>query len=294
MVCAECLLTTHKDHEYSELEDARKGLETELKELAELSVEAKEGYLEHLKKLSKVEGEMVKYTRCVTDRVNKIFDAITASVKAKRNEVLQTMSERLKEIQSEKEFMEINLPKIDNFNQLTDCIHKYETSTATVMATQGIKVMERLIDISSEGVILGQKLMPFWSRSSEGLHVPLDEFFKFGGPWPPLRFDPDPIELKEAVCVQGGIRSFNFTVSLESKGPHGLQLMFPTSCSLDVEVCKSNTYGTVKVTSEKQGVWDVKVNFDLKKEEKKKEENIIVRCTVFDMTEEITYTINCF
>ena len=298
MACAECLLTTHKDHEYSKLEDARQGLEAEFKELAELSVEVEEIYSEHLKKLSKVEGEMAKYTRCMTDIVDKMFDAIKASVETQRNEALQTMSERLKEIQSEKEFMEVNLPKINDFNQLADCIHEYESSTAMTKAIQGIKVMERLMDISKGEVLLFQKMMPFWSLGSENLpihfQVPLDKFFKLGEAWPPLQFDPDPDKVMEVFVFDGCVNSAVFTVSLKSEGPHGLQLMFPTSCSLDVEVCKSNAHGTkfpIKVRSEKQGVWKVVVDLNEEKEKEKEKDKIIIRCTLFDVTEEITYTI---
>ena len=308
MVCAECLLTTHKDHQYSTLEEARQGLETKFKELADLSVTKKEEFLEYFEKLSKVEGEMVESTQRMKNIVNKTFDAIAASVEAQRNEALQTVSQRLKEIQAEKDLMEVSLAQIDSFTQFADRIDECETITSYMaMATQGIKLMERLKGIScNKKDILGQKLMPIWSQSSENLHVPLDKLFKLGRPR--LRFDPEP---DSVVFVHDD--SIYFTVSLESEG---FQLMFATSlelskCSLNVDVHYAN--GTksfpVKVTSEKQGVWDVQVDIDEEEEEEEEEaekeegkedeeedeedaeKKVVVQCTVFDVTEGITYTI---
>ena len=330
MVCAECLLTIHKDHKYGTLEEARQSLETKFKELADLSVTKKEEFLEYSEKLSKVEGEMAESTQRMKDVVKKTFDAIAASVEAQRNEALQTVSQRLKEVQLEKELMEISLAQIDSFTRFAARIDECETTTSyTAMATQGIKLMERLKGISDKKDILDQKLMPIWLRGSENLHVPLDKLFKLGRP--PLRFDPEPDSI---VVVDDN--SIYFTVSLESEG---LQLMFATSlelskCSLDVEVryAKGTKLFPVKVTSEKQGVWDVKVDIDEEEEEEEKEDEeeeegkedeeeeeeedeeeeeeaekegkedeeedeenpekkVVVQCTVFDVTEKITYTI---
>ena len=324
MVCAECLLTTHKDHKYSTLEEARQNLETKFKELADLSVTKKEEFLEYFEKLSKVEGEMAESTQRMKDVVKKTFDAIAASVEAQRNEALQTVSQRLKEVQSEKELMEISLAQIDSFTRFAARIDECETTTSyTAMATQGIKLMERLKGISDKKDILDQKLMPIWSQSSENFHVPLDKLFKLGRP--PLQFYPEP----DSIVVVDDNSILDFTVSLESEG---LQLMFATSlklskCSLDVKVryAKGTKSFPVKVTSEKQGVWDVKVDFDEEEEEEGKEDEeeageedeeeeeeedekegkedeeedeedqekkVVVQCTVFDVTEEITYTID--
>ena len=110
---------------------------------------------------------MVEFTQRMKNIVNKTFDAIAASVEAQMNEALQTVSQKLKEVQSEKEFMEVSLTQIDSFTQFSACIDECETSTSyTAMATQGIKLMERLKGISDKKDILDQKLMPIWSRSS--------------------------------------------------------------------------------------------------------------------------------
>ena len=81
-------------------------------------------------------------------RVNNVFDGIVASVEAQRNEALQSVSQGVKEIWSQKEMIEVSLAQLDSFTRFADHTSKCTTNTSYVaMASQGIKLMERLKDI---------------------------------------------------------------------------------------------------------------------------------------------------
>ena len=56
LVCAECLLREHNDHQYSLAEEARHTLETRIKELAGLVTEKKQEFSDYLEKASEAEG----------------------------------------------------------------------------------------------------------------------------------------------------------------------------------------------------------------------------------------------
>ena len=183
MVCAECLLMAHKDHKYNTLEEARQSLETKLKELVGLAVTKKTEFSEYLQKLCKAESEATESTEHMTSVVNKAFDAIIASVEAQRNEALQCVSPEVKEIWSQKELMEVSLAQTNSFTRFVDHTNKCSSSTSYVaMATQGIKLMERLKDTRGDEDALEQKPVYIWSQRGERLRIPLDKVFKLGRP----------------------------------------------------------------------------------------------------------------
>ena len=220
MVCSECLLMTHKDHKYSTLEEAQQSLETRLNELAGLAMTKKTEFSEHLQKLCKAESEATESTEHMTSAVNKAFDAIAASVEAQRNEALQHVSRGVKEIWSQKELMEVSLAQINSFTRFVDRTNKCSSSTSYVaMATQGIKLMERLKDTRGDEDALEQKPVCIWSQHGESINVPLDKVFKLGRP--SFIFTPAPGSHFSDDDLSSHIV---FTVSLDRKS---LQLIYP-------------------------------------------------------------------
>ena len=298
MVCAECLLTTHKDHKYSTLEEARQSLETKLKEMADLAVTKKTEFSEHLHKLCKAESEATESVEHMTSVVNKAFDAIVASVEAQRNKALLSVSPGVKEIWSQKELIEISLAQIDSFTRFVDRTNKCSSSTSFVaMATQGIKLMERLKDTHGNEDALEQKPIYIWSQCGENINVPLDKVFKIG--LLPLKFTPAPGSL--CVPTTGHI---TITVALEP-----LQLLYPeasldlTNAKLAVDVCITTPIGknsrSTIVINKSLGLWEVNVYgiglSSSKMEETHPRNTINAKCRVlvFDAVvsyEEITYT----
>ena len=190
LVCPECLLGAHKGHEYVIVSKARSRLVTKMQELAGIVVEKKSEFSEYLEKANKAEGKALEYSELMKSKVNNVFDGIVASVEAQRNEALQSVSQGVKEIWSQKEMMEVSLAQLDSFTRFADHTHKCITDASYVaMATQGIKLMERLRDIRGDEQALVHKMLSI-GCSDAPLHVSLDKVFALGHP--SVKFSPDP------------------------------------------------------------------------------------------------------
>ena len=193
LVCSECLLGSHKDHQFSFVDEARHSLETKIEELGSLVLKKKEEFSEHLVKLDKVENNVLEHSEFMKTKVNDVFDGIVASVEAQRNEALHSVSQGVKEIWSRKEMAEVSLAQLDSFTRFADQTHKCTTDASyAAMATQGIKLMERLKNTHGDEGVLDYEKIPLGSQCSEGpLHVPLDKVFTLGKPLS-LNFSPAP------------------------------------------------------------------------------------------------------
>ena len=115
LVCSECILMSHRYHKYSTTEEARHNLEIKMEELTSLAVTKKEEFSDYLKKVKIIEDEAMECTEDMKSAVNKTFDAITALVEAQRNEALQSVSQGVKKIWSQKNMMEVRIAQVDSF-----------------------------------------------------------------------------------------------------------------------------------------------------------------------------------
>ena len=193
LVCAECLVREHSDHQYSLAKETRHALEKRIKEWAGLVTEKKQEFNEYLEKASEAEGKALEYSELMKSEVNNVFDGIVASVEAQRNEALQSVSQGVKEIWSQKEMMEVSLAQLDSFTRFAENTHKCETDVA--MAAQSVKLMERLKDIHGdekaldEEKIKPQVLGPHCSK--DHLNIRLHTIFGLGQPLM-FKFSPAP------------------------------------------------------------------------------------------------------
>ena len=219
LVCAECLVREHKDHQYSLAEEARHTLETRIKELAGLVTRKKQEFSDYLGKANKAEGKALEYSELMKSKVNNVFDGIVASVEAQRNEALQSVSQGVKEIWSQKEMMEVSLAQLDSFTRFAGHTHKCKTDVA--MAAQSFKLMERLKDIhGDENALYEEKInsqahlvshcsmdhLNFRLHTVFGLGQPL--MFKFSpAPGTQIRKDSWSYTVRVKVSLEvGGIR----------------------------------------------------------------------------------------
>ena len=222
LVCSECLLVgTHKDHEYSLVEEARHSLETEMEELVSLVDYKKEEFSEYLVKASKAESEALEYSELMKSEVDNVFDGIVASVEAQRNEALQSVSEEVKEIWAQKEMVEVSLAQLDSFTRFVDHTHKCTNNTSYVaMATQGIKLMERLKDTHGDESALDCEKMIIGSVLPHTLYA-LDQ--------PSLKFSP-----RSGSTVHNIDGKVTLTVSLRAS-------RFPVNSQALRERCQLNS-----------------------------------------------------
>ena len=195
LVCSECIIEAHKNHNYSSAKEARPVLETKMKELAGLVTEKKQEFSEYLKKANEAEGKALEYSELMKSEVNNVFDGIVASVEAQRNEALQSVSQEVKEIWSQKEMMEVSLAQLGSFTKFADHTHKCVTDTSYIaMAAQGVKLMQRLKDIHGDEYILNQKKLVLGSKP-----LPLEKVFALGQP--SLEFSP---KSGSSISVESG------------------------------------------------------------------------------------------
>ena len=168
-------------------------MKIKLKELASLVVVKKKEFGEYLEKAGKAEGKAREHNELMKSEVNNVFDGIVASVEAQRNEALQSVSQGVKEIWSQKVMVEVSLAQLDSFTRFADHTHKCMTSTGyAAMATQGIKLMERLKDTHGDESVLDFKIVPLRSQCREG-PLPLPNVFTLGQAQPlSLKFSPAP------------------------------------------------------------------------------------------------------
>ena len=207
LVCPECLLVgSHKDHKYSLVEEARHSLESKMEELVSLAATKKEEFSEYLEKASKAEDKALEHSELMKSEVNNVFDCIEASVKAQRNDALQSVSKRVKEIWAQKEMVEVSLAQLDSFTRFADRTHQCLTDADYVaMAILGIKLMEQLKNTYGDEDVLAYKFMAMGSLCSMGMRVPLDEVFTVRGQ-PSLQFVP----VSESNIGINNAQFFNF------------------------------------------------------------------------------------
>ena len=233
LVCSDCLLTgSHAGHEHSLVDEARRSLETGVKELGSLVKEKNEEFSNYLEKANKAEGKALEYSEHMKCEVNNVFDGIVASVEAQRNEALQSVSQGVKEIWSQKEMMEVSLAQLDSFTRFVDHTHKCTTDASFVsMATQCIKLMSQIKNVKGDETALNRNMvaiLPLCRNEEDSpLHVVLKELFILGRP--SLFFVSSP---GESRIVNG--RKVSMVVALTVGGELISSKYLREKCSLNV------------------------------------------------------------
>ena len=232
LVCAECILMAHRYHKYSTAEEARHNLEIKMEELASLAVTKKEEFNDYLKKVKIVENEAIECSEYARSAVNRLFDVIADVIEMQRNKALQSVSEGVKKIWSQKNMMEVRIAQVDSFVRFVDHTHKCTTSTSYVaMATQAIRLIEELKDAHGDEDTLDYKMVTIGAPLH--LSVPLDGVVKLGQPM--FEFTP----ASGSRIILSSKRSISVTVSLKVQGlPILLSIPFKT---LDVKA-RQNSY----------------------------------------------------
>ena len=256
LVCSACLLLgSHKDHQFSSVEEARPSLETKMEEMTTLVEEKKKEFSEYLEEGEKVEGRVLEYSEAMKTKVNNVFDSIVASVEAQRNEALQCVSRGAKDIWAQKELMGVSLAQLDSFTRFADRTRNCTMDVSYVaMATQGIKLMEQLKDIRGDEKTLNQKTLVIITLGSDEryLHVPLHEVFVLGQPALKFSYTPGSVVVEDPIDNED--QTVTMLVSLFVKGQPVCSKSLREKCDLIVSMyqreCKSNPEPSSTCTSE--------------------------------------------
>ena len=293
-VCSECLLGTHKDHKYSMAEEARHSLETKMEELASLVENKKEEFSKYLVKASKAESEALEYSELMETKVNNVFDGIVVSVEAQRNEALQCVSQGVKEIWAQKEMLEIGLLQLDSFTRFADHTHKCTTDASYLgMATQGIKLMQRLEDTHGDESILDQKKMVIVPLicDEEPLNVPLSELFVLGQP--SLKFSPAPYST--ISCPSSGFAEIKFLVSFMVGRRMVISETLRKKYNLEVTAYIAETTFANDVDPSSNGAVNIVISYNQEIEEKAINRSFVLcSAELIDFNWKVTASVNCF
>ena len=227
LVCSECLLGSHRDHDYSLAEKARHSLKSKMKDLAGSVENKKKEFNWYLEKASEAEGKTLEYSELMKSEVNNVFDGIVASVEAQRDEALQSVSQGMKEIWSQKELMEVSLSQLDSFTRFADYTHKCTTDTSYVaMASQSVKLMEQVKNTHGNEATLSQNMISIVPLMSPS-HVRLNEMFVLGRL--SLNFSPAPCSTIK--CPRSGIEDIVLIVSFMVDGQSVSSQMLRERCN---------------------------------------------------------------
>ena len=295
LVCAECYMTTHRYHQYITAEEARHNLEIKMKELASLAVTKKEEFSHYLRKAKLVEDKVLQYTDHMKSAVNKTFDAIAASVEMQRNEALQSVSQGVKTICSQKNMMEIIIAQLDSFIQFANHGHKSTASSSYVsMATHAIRLVEDLKYAHGDKGALDYKMVAIGAQSGKDplrLSVPLDGVIKLGQPM--LEFTP-----ASGSLTMSPQRSVRIKVSLKVQG---LPIVLPAphkEYNLDVKARRNGATvcSSVKLLqSQDELSWEVVVQLPMEGAGGYRGNKLTISCSMTRKIEinpsEVTYTI---
>ena len=233
LVCSECLVEDHGDHQYSKVNEVRHRLETKMKEFEISAVKKKEEFSEYLKKVQEAESKALECSECIKLKVNSMFDGIVALVNTQRNEALQRALLGVKKIWSQEDMAKITLAKIDSFTRFSDRSHRCTNDASYVaMAIQGIKLMEQLKDTHADEGALDHKKEYIWSGISEG--ISLDNLLQMGKP--SLKFTPAPgtIEIGSIfqLCIEVAVMVEDLPI---------ISQKLRESCKLDVKYMYAGT-----------------------------------------------------
>ena len=232
-VCCDCLLLAHKDHQYSTVADARLTLGERLEASAILVSSKKEEFEAYLEELKKIETTEMESSERMKVEVDKIFDAIVAAVEAQRNEALQTVSQRLKEIWAQKELIEVSLAQLDSFTRFTDHTKQCFTDSVYVsMATQGMKLMEQLKGCHGNKGMLEHQFPAIGSQSLDGpLNISLGSVFQ-------LSHQPS-VKLTPPEEAEFDSEETRITISLEVGGLPVSFMTHTEGCELHAQLVRS-------------------------------------------------------
>ena len=287
LICSECVVEDHECHQYSKVNDARRGLEKKMKEFATLAAKRQEEFSEYLEKLQKAEKKAQECSEIIEAKVNSLFDGFVASVEAQRNLALQNTSQGVKKVWSQKELAEVILAQLKSFTRFTDRTHKCTTDARYVaMAAQGIKAMKQLKDTHPDETSLEHKNENIWLGISEV--ISLDSLLRLGKP--SLKFIPS----SGTISIDTVFETRIDVVAMVEDLPI-ISEQLRESCELDVKYTYIGTNEELTPRVEQARGRELSWIITLDKQDiiKRQYPKVIIRCALTgDLTietEEVTY-----
>ena len=149
VVCRDCTLLDHRQHDYMFAEDARKEVESKVKALSDAVGEKLQWYNANLKEIEKVERSAVDYSEVLKADINTFFDNLARSVEARRQQLLMQAEAEgqndMKQVWADKNFHETTISRISSVFNLINKAHKCTSDVKMILtALQGIQQLTQI------------------------------------------------------------------------------------------------------------------------------------------------------
>ena len=149
VVCRDCTLVDHRQHDYMFAEDARKTIERRIKVLGDEVAQKFQRYKANLREIERVERSAVGYSEVLKADINMFFDNLARSVEARRQQLLMTAEgegqKDMKQIWADKNFHETAISQISSIFDLIDKARKCTSDVEMILtALQGIRQLTQI------------------------------------------------------------------------------------------------------------------------------------------------------
>ena len=149
LLCRDCVLVDHRQHEYVFVEDARKRIEGKVTALYS-AVSAKLNlYQDNLTEIKKVEISATGYSEVLKANINGYFDKLVQSIEARRSQLLKEAElecqKDLKQIWADKTFHQTTISQISSVFNLIQKARKCTSDVEMLLTSlQGIQQLKQL------------------------------------------------------------------------------------------------------------------------------------------------------
>ena len=149
VVCRDCTLVDHRQHDYMFAEDARKTIESRVKVLGDEVAKKFQRYKTNFREIEKVERSAVGYSEVLKANINTFFDNLARSVEARRQQLLMMAEAEgqkdMKQIWADKNFHETAISQMSSVFDLIGKARKCTSDVEMILtALQGIRQLTQI------------------------------------------------------------------------------------------------------------------------------------------------------
>ena len=149
LICRDCTLVEHRQHDYSFVDDARKQVDAEMNSLQSDVKQKLATFRRNLQEIRKVEESAAGHAQVLKADINAFFDELLCSIDARRKVVLEQAEsdcqKDLKQIWADKEFHEMTLSHISSVCGFVEKARKCTSNSEMILtALQSIHQLKLL------------------------------------------------------------------------------------------------------------------------------------------------------
>jgi hypothetical protein len=149
VICRDCALVKHRQHDYVFVHEFRHEIQTQLKALAKKAKEKEAEFKVHIGHVAKVRKSSSAAFDASKREANTFFDKMAQSIEARRKKVLTDLDALIqieeKKLNAETDYLELALARLSNSIHFTKTIFNSEDDVEMMlMSTQAKPVLENL------------------------------------------------------------------------------------------------------------------------------------------------------